>query len=249
MNGEELADGVYGFETHGVVNWYLIEEGDRLTAIDAGLSSSWDEFTGWIKKKKRRISDLEAVVLTHAHVDHFGFAARARKEAGARIYAHHEEAPLVRHPWHPIKSERLPLFYMNHSATRRLMLEVAKSGFRNRGVKNFEEISDGEVVLERAPGKPRMIFTPGHTQGHCAVHLEDRGVVFTGDAWVTRDPYTGKEGPRLVARSATNDVERNLKSLELLEKVDAPLALTGHGAPWRASAAEGAREAREAGAA
>src|SRR5215208_7930489 len=82
MNGEELAEGVYGFETHGVVNWYLVEDGDRLTAIDAGLSSSWDEFTGWIKKKKRRISDLEAVVLTHAHVDHFGFAARARKEAG-----------------------------------------------------------------------------------------------------------------------------------------------------------------------
>ena len=249
MNGEELADGVYGFETHGVVNWYLVEEGERLTAIDAGLSSSWDEFKDWIKRKKRRVSDLEAVVLTHAHVDHFGFAARARKEAGARIYAHHEEAPLVRHPWHPIKSERLPLFYMNHSATRRLMLEVAKAGFRTHGVQQFEEISDGEVVLERAPGKPKMIFTPGHTQGHCAVHLEDRGVVFTGDAWVTRDPYTGKEGPRLVARSATNNVEQNLKSLELLERIDAPLALTGQGAPWRESAAEGARQARANGAA
>src|SRR3954452_4882742 len=78
MNGEELADGVYGFETHGVVNWYLIEDGERLTAIDAGLSSSWDEFKDWIKARKRRISDLEAVVLTHAHVDHFGFAAKAR---------------------------------------------------------------------------------------------------------------------------------------------------------------------------
>jgi len=249
MNGEELAEGVYGFETHGVVNWYLVEDGDRLTAIDAGLSSSWDEFTNWIKKRNRRVSDLEAVVLTHAHVDHFGFAGRARKEAGARIYAHQEEAPLVRHPWHPIKSERLPLFYMNHAATRRLMLEVARSGFRNHGVKQFEEISDGEVVLGRVPGKPKVIFTPGHTQGHCAVHLEDRGVVFPGDAWVTRDPYTGTEGPRLVARSATNNVEQNLKSLEALEKIDAPLALTGHGAPWRESAAEGARQARANGAA
>jgi glyoxylase-like metal-dependent hydrolase (beta-lactamase superfamily II) len=248
MNGEELAEGVYGFETHGVVNWYLVEDGDRLAAIDAGLSSSWDEFTGFLKKHNRKVSDLEAVVLTHAHVDHFGFAARARKEAGARIYAHHDEAALVRHPVRPLKSERLPIFYMKYAATRKLMLEVAKAGFRTHGVKQFTEVDDG-AVLDAVPGQPKMLFTPGHTHGHCAVHLESRGVVFPGDAWVTRDPYTGKEGPRLVARSATNNVEQNLKSLEILEKVDAPLALTGHGAPWRESAAEGAREARENGAA
>jgi glyoxylase-like metal-dependent hydrolase (beta-lactamase superfamily II) len=249
MNGEELAEGVYGFETNGVVNWYLVEDGDRLAAIDAGFSSSWNEYEDFVKRHNRNISDLEAVVLTHAHVDHFGFAARARKEAGARIYAHHEEASLVRNPFRPIKSERLPIFYMRYGATRRLMLEMTKAGFRTPGVKQFEEVQDGETVLERVPGKPKMVFTPGHTHGHCAIHLEERGVVFPGDAWVTRDPYTGREGPRLVARSATNNVEQNLKSLELLEKIDAPLALTGHGAPWRESAADGAREARAAGAA
>ena len=248
MNGEELAEGVYGFETHGVVNWYLVEDGDRLCAIDAGLTSSWDELKGWMNKRGRKITDLEAVVLTHAHMDHFGFAARARSEAGARVYAHHDEAPLVRSPIRPLKSERLPLMYMNNAATRRLMLELAKAGFRTKGIKQFDEVSDG-TVLDRVPGKPKVIFTPGHTHGHCAIHLEERGVVFPGDAWVTRDPYTGKEGPRLVARSATNNVEQNLKSLEILEKIDAPLALTGHGAPWRGSAADGAREAREAGAA
>lgn len=248
MNGEELAEGVYGFETQGVVNWYLVEDEGRLAAIDAGLSSSWDEFTRWVKARGKRVSDLEAVVLTHAHVDHFGFAARARSEAGARIYAHREEAPLVKSPARPLKSERLPVFYLQHAATRRLMLELVKAGFRTRGVSSFEEVDDG-AVLDRVPGKPKMIFTPGHTQGHCAVHLPDRGVVFPGDAWVTRDPYTGREGPRLVARSATNDVSRNLESLSLLERVDAPLALTGHGPPWRQSAADGAREARAAGAA
>jgi glyoxylase-like metal-dependent hydrolase (beta-lactamase superfamily II) len=249
MNGEELTDGVYGFESHDFVNWYLVEDEGRLTAVDAGLSDSWDQFKGWIKKHGKRVSDLEAIVLTHAHVDHFGFAARARKEAGARIYAHHEEASLVHSPVRPIKSERLPLFYLNHAATRKVIVETAKAGFRTRGLKTFEEIDGQGATLDNVPGKPRMIFAPGHTQGHCAVHLEERGVVFPGDAWVTRDPYTGREGPRLVARSATNNVERNLESLDLLEKVDAPLALTGHGAPWRESAAEGAREAREAGAA
>src|SRR3954447_14858227 len=105
MNGEELADGVYGFETHGVVNWYLVEDGDRLMAVDAGLTASWDEFERWISARGRKVADLDAVVLTHAHIDHFGFAARAQEQAGARIYAHHEEAPLVHHPIRPRKAE------------------------------------------------------------------------------------------------------------------------------------------------
>jgi glyoxylase-like metal-dependent hydrolase (beta-lactamase superfamily II) len=36
-----------------------------------------------------------------------------------------------------------------------------------------------------------VIECPGHTFGHCALHLADRDVLFTGDALVTRDPYTG----------------------------------------------------------
>jgi glyoxylase-like metal-dependent hydrolase (beta-lactamase superfamily II) len=248
MNGEELAPGVYGFETNGVVNWYLVEDGDRLTAIDAGLTASWDQFKRWIGSRGRKVSDLEAVVLTHAHVDHFGFAARAREEAGARIYAHSAEAPLVRHPIRPRKAERPVFLYMNHAAARRLLLEVAKGGFRTKGVEEFVQVTDGQV-LDGVPGKPRVVFTPGHTHGHCAIHLAERDVVFPGDAWVTRDPYTGLRGPRLVARSATNNVEQNLKSLASLEKIDAGLALTGHGPPWREGAAAGARLAREAGAA
>jgi glyoxylase-like metal-dependent hydrolase (beta-lactamase superfamily II) len=139
--------------------------------------------------------------------------------------------------------------YLRYGAARRILLEVAMGGFRTHGVESFDEVNGDGAVLDDLPGKPRVVFTPGHTHGHCAVHLPDRNVVFPGDAWVTRDPYTGLEGPRLVARPATNDVEQNLKSLETLEQIDAGLALTGHGPPWREGAADGARQARQAGAA
>ena len=74
--------------------------------------------------------------------------------------------------------------------------------------------------------------TPGHTLGHCALHLPDRDAVFAGDAIVTLDPYTGRTGPRLVARAATVDSERNLASLDALAATGARVVLTGHGEPW-----------------
>lgn len=61
------------------------------------------------------------------------------------------------------------------------------------------------------PGSPQVVFTPGHTLGHCALHLPDRDVVIAGDAIVTLNPYTGATGPQIVARAATVDSERNRK--------------------------------------
>jgi glyoxylase-like metal-dependent hydrolase (beta-lactamase superfamily II) len=41
---------------------------------------------------------VAAVVLTHAHFDHMGFAERARRELGVPLYVHENDAPLTRHP-------------------------------------------------------------------------------------------------------------------------------------------------------
>ena len=93
-----------------------------------------------------------------------------------------------------------------------------------------------------------MLFTPGHTLGHCALHFPDRDAVIAGDAFVTLDPYTAAPGPKLVARAATADTERNLATLDAIAETGASTVLTGHGAPWTGGAAEGVRRAREAGA-
>ena len=99
------------------------------------------------------------------------------------------------------------------------------------------------------PGAPRVVFTPGHTLGHCALHLPDRDAVIAGDAIVTLDPYTGRTGPRLVARAATADTDRNLRSLGPLAATGARTVLVGHGEPWTQGVEAAAAAARQAGAA
>src|SRR3712207_6893536 len=49
-------------------------------------------------------------------------------------------------------------------------------------------VADGETLA--VAGSPRVVHTPGHTFGHCALHLPDRDVLITGDALITRSPYS-----------------------------------------------------------
>ena len=98
-------------------------------------------------------------------------------------------------------------------------------------------------------GRPRPIFTPGHTHGHVALHFPETGTLISGDALVTLDPYTGRRGPRLVARAATADVDEAMASLQRLAETHAQTVLPGHGEPWTDGVQAAVDRARERGAA
>jgi glyoxylase-like metal-dependent hydrolase (beta-lactamase superfamily II) len=112
-------------------------------------------------------------------------------------------------------------------------------------VKHVQRYTHGTLPV---PGAPRVIPTPGHTLGHCALHLPDRDTVIAGDAIVTLNPYTGRRGPQIVARAATVDSRRALDSLDELVRTEAGTVLVGHGNPWRRGVEQAVAAARAAGA-
>ena len=242
----DVAPGVHRV-ADSYTNWYLIEEDGRLTVVDAGVPSSWRSLQDALRRIGRRPDDVEAVVLTHAHFDHVGFAERARSELGVPVHVHESDAELTRHPWR-YDHERPRSLYL---ATRPKALPIVATFARHRAflpspVTEVLRFQGGTLPV---PGAPRVVPTPGHTHGHCALHLPDRDVVIAGDAIVTLDPYTGRRGPRLVARAATADVEGNLRSLDALATTGARTVLVGHGEPWTDGAEAIVARAREAGAA
>jgi len=97
------------------------------------------------------------------------------------------------------------------------------------------------------PGRPRVVYTPGHTFGHCSFHLPDRDAVVAGDALVTLNVYTGGRGPELMPRGSTADSAQAQRSLDRLEETGASTLLPGHGEPWHDGVDEAARRARAAG--
>ncbi len=237
VRGMQVADGVQRFEDQGVVNWYLVETEEGAIVVDAGFPTAWSEV-------EPHADRVRAVLITHAHVDHLGFAERLRRERGVPVYVPEGDAQLARSPLRYAKSERLPLIYAaRYGPTRRLYWRATRSGaIRGDVVRDLKPYGD----RARLPGGLVAVATPGHTFGHMALHLPDRDVLFAGDALVTKDPYTDREGPRIVARAATADSERARQSLDRVAQTGARVVLTGHGPPWTEGAAAAAEQAAAA---
>lgn len=244
MLERDAADGIHRIED-AHTNWYLVQEGTRLTVVDTGLPASWRSLLRALRDLGRSLRDIEAVVLTHGHFDHMGFARRAHEQLGVELWGHQDERSVVASPWR-YDHERSRLPYLRNLPFAKIFAEMTAMGAPLvKGAEVSRTFADGERL--DVPGGPQVVFTPGHTHGHCSLLLADRGAVIAGDALVMLDPYTGRRGPCIVAGAATADSGRALSSLDALASIDATTLLTGHGPVWRGSPADAVQRARAAG--
>ena len=85
------------------------------------------------------------------------------------------------------------------------------------------------------PDLPRVVHAPGHTAGSCALFLEDRSLLFSGDALVTLDVVRGprgRQGPQIARGPFAEDADLAMESLDVLAATNADTVLPGHGEPW-----------------
>lgn len=222
-----IAPGVHRLATR-YENWYLLESGGRLTVLDAGLPGHWQAFCSALDSLGHTMTDIDAVLITHHHPDHFGTAERIRT-SGAKVYAHPADAPFLRRERRVNSLKTLP--YLRHRRYRRYMVHLlANRVTAAPAVAQLNDMADGEIL--DVPGRPRVVHAPGHTAGHCAVLLEDKSLLFTGDALVTLDITKGRTGPQIVRGPVTEDADLAVESLKVLSATHARTVLPGHGEPW-----------------
>jgi glyoxylase-like metal-dependent hydrolase (beta-lactamase superfamily II) len=239
----EVAPGVHRLG-NAFVNCYLIEDGNRLTLVDAGLPGFRSQVDEYLRSRGRGVNDIAAVILTHAHGDHVGMAERIRLDAPAPVYVHAADEHMARtSKVHKRDGSLLP--YLRRPAVWKLLA----MGVRNGAVKptkigELTTFTDGDLDV---PGRPRVIPTPGHSPGHVAFHLPDRGVLLAGDALCTYNPLTGIRGPQILPKAFAHDALQAIASLAALERIDAGVMLFGHGEPWTDGPSSAVAHAREVG--
>jgi glyoxylase-like metal-dependent hydrolase (beta-lactamase superfamily II) len=92
----EVAPGIHRVGDQSMINSYLVEEAGQVTVVDAARSGFYRELPRVLASVGRSPSDVRALILTHGHSDHIGFAERLRTERRVRVMIHEADATLAR---------------------------------------------------------------------------------------------------------------------------------------------------------
>ena len=227
---ELVSEGIHrlGTKAH---NFYVLVEGGKATVIDAGCSKELPKLVAGLESIGLGLGDVEALVITHAHADHFGFAAEAAAQ-GTAVKVHEDERTRANGTYRGRFAISTSELRLGRLATWRNFLPMMRLGVTGlTHTDDVETVTDGEVL--DLPGRPVVIHTPGHTEGHIAFHCPDLSSTFVGDALASMPLFGGTTGPQMIEDEFHLDPALARESLSRLETLGSHLVLPGHGEPLR----------------
>ena len=239
-----IAEGLHRLGSD-LINFYLVEDATGVTVVDAGVPAFYDKLAACLDESDHRWDDVKALVLTHAHFDHVGFAERLRTEHGVPVHVHAADEQLA-HTQALGGREGSLLPYLRYPAAWRLFGVMAKAGLPSR-IRIGEVQTFGAGDRLDVPGRPRVIHAPGHTDGCVALHFEGHQALLVGDVLCSRNPLSGRKGVQVMPAAFATSSAQALESLERLEPVEAAVIGFGHGDPWRGGVGAAVAQARATG--
>ena len=223
----EVVSDVYLMEGLQASNVYLLTAEDRLTLVDAGLSSDVDQIVAQLEKHGYALPQLRAIILTHAHGDHVGGAAELARRSGARTVADRDEVPYIEQG-KALRPSSLVGRVMNWMSSRLI--------FRTSACEVDRAVEDGDVI--EALGGLEVVHTPGHTPGAMSLYQRERRILFCGDTLFNANPMSGRPGLDFPMRLISVDNAHARESVRRLAELPIEVLCCGHGEPI----SEGANE-------
>ncbi len=160
---------------------YLVRRGEDRILIDcgSGTEASHKNLLDGLEQAGLQPSQLTHILITHAHIDHFGGLSALRPLTEAKIGVHELDEQTVAH--HEARlaliSKRLGSFLADTGLTEETREQLLS-------IYRFTKAIYKSVPVDFTYGKQsvtdiEMIHLPGHCPGHVAMRLDD--VIFCGD--------------------------------------------------------------------
>jgi glyoxylase-like metal-dependent hydrolase (beta-lactamase superfamily II) len=208
----------------GVVNAHLIRSPQGCILVDAGIPGSEHRIGRVLARHGLSFADIKLIVVTHAHTDHAGSAARLRALSGAPILAHEADADFY--------SRKRPMTFCPTGLVGRLFLRTPAPHQPYEGfvpdlmMRNGDEISLLEFGVD---GIVRQ--SAGHTSGSVSVELASHevlvGDLIASGILIGGIAFTG----RAIRPPFEDDAERVSQELVGLVHRGATRFYLGHGGP------------------
>jgi glyoxylase-like metal-dependent hydrolase (beta-lactamase superfamily II) len=157
----------------GAIAAALIEGPRGLALVDPGPASCLDGLRASLARHGHRLEDVDAILVTHIHLDHAGgVGVLARSNPRLQVYVHRRGAPHVVDPSKLVSSaSRLYGDRMGPLWGEILPVPAEKV-----------HALDGGEVLRIAGAEVHVAYTPGHAVHHVSYFETSSGTAFAGDA-------------------------------------------------------------------
>jgi len=144
----------------------LVIFGRRITLIDTGIKSSWKSIFKYIKDQGRDSSEIELIILSHAHPDHIGSAAKIKEMYNCRVAAHPLEKAWIEDISLQENGRPVPGF----------------SELTDRSCKVDIQLDDKHSLRLHGQIEVELTHTPGHSPGSLNFGFPSEEILFTADS-------------------------------------------------------------------
>jgi glyoxylase-like metal-dependent hydrolase (beta-lactamase superfamily II) len=221
------------------VNCYVLPDGDRATIVDCGVWRPAEPDGGLaaleagLNGAGYALRDVSRIVVTHAHIDHYGLAGRLLELTGAELLMHAMtdlDCEKYRHP--DTARARRRDTYADHGVGEAERVDLADHLTRwlpylHSVVEASRRLRGGERLVIGGE-EWHVVHTPGHSLGHVCLHSPARDVLLSGDHLLP-----GITPPVTFERGFDADPLRSyLDSLRRIAELHPKRVHPGHGSPF-----------------